>query len=338
MFTQAFLSEYFGQFDYWEVPNVTVLGNEWLLLSEGNIFPDYFTSLSPGTNTTRNLRLLRAATEFTSSNKNNLKELLELRKISVESSFLLGCTYNYYHYVFDVLPRLKIYLELFPGMQYPMLTSSKSIRDASSFQYQWLRFLQLPESSLLGISSCENIESVPRLFCANVRKDLIFGDSHGSKYSQISWLRQTVRKRLNLECHHHRYNSKIFISRAPTSSARLKNQSEVEAFMHKSGYEVLYFERLPLKEQLFAVINAEKIAGLPGAGMANALFCSDTCNVHQIVENSRNPIYVSNKTLGWCKRKDLNRRMLLNDYAYYARYFKFMGIDYSVVQAKDFTG
>lgn len=302
---------------------------EWLIYSKENkLIWDYFTSLPPGVNTTRALQVIAGLRE-----KEQLAtfhdSLFSIKaKLFISGDyFLLGSTSNYFHYVYDVLPRLFFWLEVDKIKNYNVIVDKHTISSNESFQNQWLKLLEIDNQKLTCIH--ENLPTIidGNLACPHARKDLRYGDSHGSKYFLISYLRELVNRKVLLGLCSINQFSRIFISRKD-GNTRLEAIDEAERIAIKHGYSIIYSEEHSVKQQLSIFKSAQIIIGLGGAGMANCLFARKSTLI-RFIANEKDVTYVSPKNMGWAKIND--SRFLVPEYQYYARYLKYLGYDIKCV-------
>ena len=70
------------------------------------------------------------------------------------------------------------------------------------------------------------------------------------------------------------------------TSRRLKNETEVQAFLSSIGYAIINLEELTLDDQVHLFTHAEEIIGFHGSGLANLLFCNTngSTKVFEIVD------------------------------------------------------
>jgi hypothetical protein len=86
-------------------------------------------------------------------------------------------------------------------------------------------------------------------------------------------------------------DSRLYVSRRYSSRA-LQNEVEIEKALKENGFEILYLERLSIKDQVQRFSNSEVIIGPHGAGLTNILWCKAGTKVIEITSpNTFNPCY-----------------------------------------------
>ena len=328
----SFLSaEHNGKSDSVHKSNILVYPFESVLQYHDTFYWDYFVSLPPGCNITKTLTMISFSRHRGVGNAiyRSFDECSLVPRISPICGYV-GSTPNYYHYVYDVLPRLLVLLKSDSSLsKISLVVDEQSAFQLDSFQNQWLRILGVDFSRLVVIHP-RRPSIFNNLICPLVRKDHLIGDSHGSKYQYIKLLREQVlnchvslRSQVNDGCFDY-----VFVSRSARQSKRINWPNLVDAIAQQQGYTVVYLEEMTIISQLTVFASCKVLVGLGGAGMANALFCDLKTIIRQIGHTS-SWMPVNPKTMGWSKasRPSLNR----NDFHYYGRYLQLLGYDYSSV-------
>lgn len=180
---------------------------------------------------------------------------------------------NYWHWLFEVLPRLGILEKskfkfkkeinyLLPSIKLP-------------FQLDTLKELNI------RINKCLDGDNYKHLSCdrlITVDHPFIFGNSpsrsmlHIPKWI-ITWLRKKFKDTKNFN--KKKYSKKIFIDRVDATdlkSRHIINNDEVKMNLKKLGFKILVLSRVNFKEQVRIFQEAKIIVGLHGAGFANIIF------------------------------------------------------------------
>tara|TARA_Y100000996_G_scaffold414650_1_gene406173 strand:+ start:83 stop:1207 length:1125 start_codon:yes stop_codon:yes gene_type:complete len=182
---------------------------------------------------------------------------------------------NYSHWLLDMLPKLKLYEEIF---------------DFDDLEYIYLNKLndyQKKTIDLLGLKNVKIIDSnrYRHLEC----KELIA--THHPSYFEgfildqaqfvpkwiIEWLRKSFldkSEKINL-------GDKIFIDRSSSTfeHCQIINLDETIEFLKNQGFESVKLENLTFQQQVFLFKKAKIIVGAHGAGLSNLSFCQRNCKV-----------------------------------------------------------
>ena len=209
--------------------------------------------------------------------------------------------HNYYHWLFDVLPRLKL-LEmkidikkikyfLFPSLDY-------------EFQLETIKFLKIPLSKCISSLKYRHIysdkiivTSHPRIHTKNSTKD-----NENTPNWISNWLKE---KFIPLKSKKYSFN-KIYIDRRTNKindniGRSIINNDDVKSFLKKEGFESIFLEDYSFKDQVCIFNKANFIVGLHGAGFANLVFCKKGTKVIEILNRSTSKeiknLAISNKLI-----------------------------------------
>jgi len=200
-----------------------------------------------------------------------------------------GGNENYWHWMFDVLPRLSlcesvIKLDL---INFFLLPDNKK-----RFQIETLDMLGIPKKKQITsirfrhISSQElYVTSHPVVLSNNATKDI-----KNIPDWILSWLKQKFIK--NNPKSEKNYSKKIYLDRSDSTSnvknlRSIINEHEVKNYLAKKGFQSIKLTDLHFEDQVHTFYNADTIIGLHGAGFANVTFCKPNT---KIVEIKANPL------------------------------------------------
>ena len=191
---------------------------------------------------------------------------------------------NYWHWMFDVLPRLAIIKKNkdLNGIDYFLFPNTEK-----PFHKQTLDLLNIPKKKILSSKYIRHFSA-----------DIIFATEHpyvrknyASKEIQnipdwiVNWLRS---KFLNkVKSNSKNFPKKIYIDRSDSESnsrnlRQIINEKEVRDFMIKKNYSILKLSNLDFIDQVKLFNQAESIVGLHGAGFANLIFGTEKCSILEI--------------------------------------------------------
>jgi predicted O-linked N-acetylglucosamine transferase (SPINDLY family) len=188
-------------------------------------------------------------------------------------------TLNYYHWLFEYLPKLRI-LDAAPQYRdWPLLVDAglhtnlqaclerlnvhrRPVIEVEKGVWQRVRRLAVPES---GVRM--PLDYRPG---ATVYADDIVFSPHALDY---------LRAQLRVEVSAAGRGRRIYIRRGHMRQRRLLNEAEVEAAFIAHGFDSVSPETMTLEEQIALFSTAQVIAGPTGAGMANMVFAPRGCRV-----------------------------------------------------------
>ena len=185
---------------------------------------------------------------------------------------------NYFHWLFDILPRVKIFSELneLKNIDYFYLP------ELAQFQKDSLNFLGLNNVKILNANKYRHIQA-EKLFITDhpwYKEGYILEAVNNMPNWIIHWLRSSfINKSEKFEC-----NEKIFIDRTESeyNHCQIQNNIEISNFLNKEGFTSYKVGKLPFAKQIHLFKNAKVIVGAHGAAFANLLFCQENTKVIDI--------------------------------------------------------
>jgi len=194
-----------------------------------------------------------------------------------------GGNTNYWHWLFDVLPRIKLFMTSSfskETIDFYLLPSK-----CTDFQKETLKLLNIDKNKMLPsekfrhifakkifiTSHPYNLLNNPELDSLNI--PLWISDYLRSSFLKISLMNSKIKK----------LPKKIYINRKDGTSFRyITNEIEVENYLQQKGFKSLTLSDLSFSDQVNLFHNAEKIIGLHGAGFANIIFCKPNTKIIEI--------------------------------------------------------
>jgi capsular polysaccharide biosynthesis protein len=187
---------------------------------------------------------------------------------------------NYYHWLFDVLPRLEI-LRKAGFLQNPNLSFILE-RPLNTFQRESLRYygFELPRVFFL--------EDFPHMEC----EEMILPSLPGRIGDVPPWVCDFLRgPQVGLSPSTNKKNM-YFITRRNTTSRNLLNEQLLLDSLASLGAQAVEPQDLPFPKQVALFATADVIIGTHGAGLANVVFCKPNSQVVELIPNEyRNKCY-----------------------------------------------
>lgn len=165
---------------------------------------------------------------------------------------------NYYHWMYDVLPR--IYLLSCTGIPVDKYILSEQLQP---FQYETLEMLGITADRLIYSNKQTHIEA-ERLIAPSIG----FGQEWIYHFLRSQFLSQEPRP-----------SRRLYISRGHSVGRTLTNEEEVIGVLQSFGFEIIYPERLPVKEQIKLFSEAAYVISPTGSALTNLTFCSPQTKV-----------------------------------------------------------
>ncbi len=185
---------------------------------------------------------------------------------------VLSGDHNYYHWMFDVLPRLHL-----------LATQGITITDVDYFFMNRCQFpFQTEMLAMLGIPLDRVIECTTQ---SHVKAEqLIVPSLPGTLFDVPLWACDFLRKTFLIDRNVHPQNTpkRIYINRADASYRKLVNELEVIAYLSKLGFESVSLRSMSVAAQIELFAGAEVIVSPHGAGLTNIIFCQPETKVIEL--------------------------------------------------------
>lgn len=166
---------------------------------------------------------------------------------------------GYYHWMFDILPRLEL-LER-AGVKVDRYIINKSLPD-----------YQIETLDILGIPLDMTIVSQDLYIKA---KNLIYpslpGEICSMPYASCSFLRNSFLPHKDFDT---KQCERIYITREMAGGRRVKNESQVIQLLQSLGFKKLVLESISIREKAALFSKAKVVIGPHGAGFTNLVFCN----------------------------------------------------------------
>ena len=182
---------------------------------------------------------------------------------------------NYYHWLFDILPRFEMVRRagISPDAFY--------LHVEGNFQRETLAMLGIPDASLMHAKTRAQFQA------ERVILPLVPGGLKGVSAWTVHHLREkfvgsgsSQKRRL------------LYISRGKARYRKVTNESDVRAFLERRGFETIFLEDLGFREQVETLASARAVVAAHGAGLANIVFCqAGTPVIEFFHENYVNALY-----------------------------------------------
>ena len=197
-----------------------------------------------------------------------------------------GGNANYWHWLFDVLPRFKILEEkikletinyfLFPDLQ-------------ENFQRETLDLLNIPNNKRISSRIYRHVQSEETII---VDHPYVIRNDPSIEIQNIpNWIMSYLRKKFLINEVSNDIPKKIYIDRSDSKSnhrhlRQIINENEVKEFLEKKNFSIVKLASLSFIDQIKLFNNADEIVGLHGAGFANLTFCEPGTKILELKSNS----------------------------------------------------
>jgi hypothetical protein len=189
-----------------------------------------------------------------------------------------GGNYNYYHWLFDCLPRLRI-AETINNLDEH--TYYFIPEDTHPFQYETLEALGIPATSCISSKECQHLQSTHLIVTSHPNPD-------PSKIPEwiVNFLRESF---LNIASARSKERF-VYISRGDSlNSRRLLNEEYLCKLLESVGFGIYQLSELTVSDQVSLFSQARMIVGVHGAGLANLVFASKGAVVYELFSDQYQP-------------------------------------------------
>jgi capsular polysaccharide biosynthesis protein len=195
-----------------------------------------------------------------------------------------GANANYFHWLYDVLPRLSLYEELnnTSFTDYLLVPDNKL-----HFQKDSLKILGFKKNQILSSKKYRHLIS-DEIYLTDHPYNITNNSEidHEKIPSWIStWLKRKFLNKVNLN--NNEEFDKIYIDRSniETSNPVLRgviNEAELKAYLLLKNFKFIKLHEISFLDQIRIFNNAKTIIGLHGAGFANISFCKPKTQVIEL--------------------------------------------------------
>ena len=211
----------------------------------------------------------------------------KLRKLNGSILSLLtggGGNNNYWHWLFDVLPRLGL-LNSFTSLDeidYFLLPDL-----VKKYQNETLDSLNIPEHKRLSSRKFRHIKTQeliitdhPVVTTGNATKDIMNMPKWISQWLKINFIKESV-------IQSSKSTKKIYIDRKDNTlnqppQRSIENEDEIKQYLLKKDFNVIKLHEINFIDQVKLFYNAECVVGLHGGGFANLSFCKPNTKVVEL--------------------------------------------------------
>ncbi len=201
-----------------------------------------------------------------------------------------GGNANYWHWLFDVIPRIKI-LENKIDLQEIDFFLFPDLRE--KFQFETLNSLDIPLEKRISSRVFRHVQSKTAIA---VDHPYVIKNNPSIEIQNLpSWILEFLRNKFLNKDKSINFPNKFYIDRKDSKSnhrhlRKIINEEEVKEFLVKKGFSILTLSDLSFKDQVNLFQNATHIVGLHGAGFANLTFCKPKTQVLELKPTSAGPV------------------------------------------------
>jgi capsular polysaccharide biosynthesis protein len=211
-----------------------------------------------------------------------LKKKIEGRVLSLLTGG--GGNENYWHWMFDVLPRLGICESI---INLDLIDFFLVPDNRKKFQIETLEILKIPKKKQISSIKFRHIltknlyiTSHPVVLSDNATNDIQNMPLWISEWLKKKFIKKNISEKVN-------FSKKIYIDRSDSVSnvkdlRSITNKEKVKQFLLQNGFKIIKLGDLHFKDQVLTFNNADIIVGLHGAGFANLAFCKSNTRIIEL--------------------------------------------------------
>ena len=201
-----------------------------------------------------------------------------------------GGNNNYFHWFFDVLPRLGIF------------EKKQSLKELDYLLCPNLNLWQIKSLELLGFKRKQLLSSIKY---RHIFADKIFVTNHPWNFNPNiindienlpEWISIWLKKKFLDKKSKKIFSKKIYIDRSDSVSnikeyRSIINEKEIIEFLKKEKFEIIQLSKLDLEDEIKIFNDAEIVIGLQGAGFTNLIWSSNTTKIIELRSKHTNKLY-----------------------------------------------
>lgn len=191
-----------------------------------------------------------------------------------------GGTWNYYHWMTEVLPKLAMLEQADIAYDYMYLPLDHS------YMKETIQLLGVDPAIIIEPHRLNNCIQADELIVPSLVS--IFG--YTPRFV-IDFLQKKFIPLAQAMVDSSKFGKKIFISRQKSARRKIKNENEVFALFERYGFLRYNLEDLSILEQVMLFHHAEFIAGEHGAGLTNIIFAQQDAHLIEIFQAREDATY-----------------------------------------------
>ena len=187
-------------------------------------------------------------------------------------------TENYFHWLLDILPKIKICFEKYSLNKIDYFYLS----DLTISQTESLKYLGIKNKQILNSKIHNHIFADKIIFISHPWYNR--GKFHDQSYKLPKWIISWIRSYFLKYKKEIKSSKKIYLDRSESkySHCQIINDKELKNYLIKKNFKSVKLSKLSFAKQIFMFWNAECIIGAHGAAFSNIIFCKPKTKVIEI--------------------------------------------------------
>lgn len=187
-------------------------------------------------------------------------------------------TENYFHWLLDILPKIKIYIEKYSisEIDYFYLGS------LTKSQKESLKYLGIKKKQLINSKLNKHVTASKIVFVSHPWYTK--GKFHDQSYKLPKWIIEWIRKTFLKHKKKFKISRKLYLDRSESKHqhCQIINKKQFENYLSKKGFKSVKLSKLSFAKQIYMFWNAKFIIGAHGAAFTNLIFCKPKTKIIEI--------------------------------------------------------
>jgi len=217
-----------------------------------------------------------------------------------------GANNNYWHWLFDVLPRLHICNKKINIGEINYFLLPSLLR---KFQNETLDCLNIPKQKRLSSEKFRHIKANELILTDH--PVVVTGNPSADMQNMPNWIIKWLKDSFIKNKKHVNNKKKIYIERKDSSNPNIRtitNEEEIKNYLLKNNFVSLNLSDINFSDQVDLFHKADCVVGLHGAGFANTVFCQPGTKIVEFRSPDAGPV-IGNLA----KNNDLNYQSIIID-------------------------
>ena len=187
-------------------------------------------------------------------------------------------TENYFHWLVDILPKIKICTEKYSINKINYFYLSNLTKS----QKESLKYLGIKKKKLINSKLNKHITANKIIFISHPW--YAKGKFHDQSYDLPKWIIEWIRKTFLKHKKKFKISKKIYLDRSESKykHCQIINKKQFENYLSKKGFKSVKLSKLSFAKQIFMFWNAKCIIGAHGAAFTNLIFCKRKTKIIEI--------------------------------------------------------
>ncbi|MEL6590062.1 MAG: glycosyltransferase family 61 protein [Bacteroidota bacterium] len=181
---------------------------------------------------------------------------------------------GYYHWIMEVLPRIKLLEEA--GVSLQEVDHIIIVSKMTNFIGEMMDMLSIPRSKIVESHWYPHLQA----------DELIVPSLIGNFFEVPKWSCDYLHERFSDYIYPQQADKKLYITRRNCGHRRILNEPQVEAHLKSKGFEIVALETMNMPEKIKVLSQASMIVAPHGAGLANMVVCHPGLKVVELTHYS----------------------------------------------------